>query len=699
MIQHLSTRLSRLTTHDLIRWAIYALLVLVPSVYSTQFESAFTTPKLLVMRLITLFIVGVWATQIFAQRKFLYRTSPLNKWIAGYAVALVLSTLFSRYILVSLFGEQGRFLGLFTHLNLLFLLGVAMNFFQTKQEIRNALRISVVTAVALAFYGLLQFKGWVGAENWDHDPTLRIFGTFGHSNHFGAYLGMHVLLILGLAWTSKNKMVRIVYAMAALPVLAALLATASRGAFVATAMSAIAFVLLLAGFYRKWLQKNLKSILVTFGIFVLLIGFFYKPILNRFEHLNLTQRTLQTIEFIQAGNVPDRVSWWLSSFEMIQDRPLFGHGLSTFHDIYNLYRRTDYRVPGDEQDLFSPESAHMEYFDIAATQGLFGLFMILGLIFTWIWCMIKILRSEEADWSDKILGAALLTSGGVYYVQLLISFGVVATLIPQYLLVGLSMAFYHLVVDPRPQHTQFRVIPVQGPKAWGGTFILLPLFILSFWFTSRQAAAEFYLKQGQLAEAEKQVAQTLENYEKATDQMPWMVRYWEVYGQAAFQFMYEAPNLELVEQLGNVAIAADQRAYALVETQPHIPANLALVYVAYGDVMEAKGAKVEGQAWREKGIEMYRKALEVAVNNPRFYYTFSKLLLALGREHEAQEAFLETLKIREPYQDSYYQIALIETNFKNYESARNFVQKALQQDPSDERVKALLQRINAESGG
>ena len=95
---------SKISTQDFIRWLIYGLVVLVPAVYSTAFDSAFTLPKLTVLRVITLLIVAVWGLQIFVQGELRIRKSPLNKWIFGYGIVCVLTTLFSTYFWVSFFG-------------------------------------------------------------------------------------------------------------------------------------------------------------------------------------------------------------------------------------------------------------------------------------------------------------------------------------------------------------------------------------------------------------------------------------------------------------------------------------------------------------------------------------------------------------------------------------------------------------------
>ncbi|MFA6436347.1 MAG: O-antigen ligase family protein [Candidatus Gracilibacteria bacterium] len=689
--------LKNITTHDLIKALICALVVLVPVIYSTGFESAFTVPKLTLVRIVTLLIVAIWGVQILAQGKLIYRRSPMNKWIGMYGLVLILTTLTSTYFWTSFFGDGSRFLGLFSMLNLLFLMVVVIQFFNDKKEILRYVRLSVWMAVALSIYGLLQFKGWAGAEGWSHDPTVRVFGTMGHSNHFGAYLVFHVMLLIGLLLRSKKWGHRLLCGVGLLPMLATIVATASRGAFLALLFASMVFMggVVIRGW--QWIKKNKKPIVGVVGAGILFVGIFHNAILYRLENLNLTQRTISSIESIQSGQIPDRISWWFSAFEMIKDAPILGHGLATFHDIYNPYRRADYRVPGDIQDLSSPETAHMEYLDIAATQGLLGLWVYLGMIGCWILLLRKVIRSAKTLFRTKILALSFLAAGLAYFTQALLSFGMIGTLVPLYILMGMSVVLYHSTEDPKSQTEQFVTVRLGALAKISGACVVGIVWVLSAWFTLRQAEAEWFLNKAEIKETQRDVALMLEDYQSAVQNMPWMSHYFIAYGVSAYTFgLYDNP-IEIEMTLLKTSIDAYENAYQLVQTVPDVPANLGVACIAYADVVEEKGSIIEAQDWREKGVEMYRNAVEVAVNNPLFMYNFGIVLTSQDEKREALDTFLQVLAIRDPYQDTYYRIALLSTELKDYDTARLYIQKALQENPADENVKALLQRINAET--
>ena len=689
---------SKTSTQDIIRWLIYALVILVPTVYNTAFDSVFTLPKLTALRVITLLIVAVWGIQIFAQGELRYRKSPLNKWLLGFGAVSALSTIFSTYFWVSFFGGQAHFLGFMTVANLLFLVMVMTTFFQDKKELQTYIKISVWTAVVLSIYGLLQFKGIAGAEGWDQDPSFRVFGTMGHSNHFGAYIAFHVMLLMGLWVNARTFSQKAIYGVGIVPMLATILATASRGAFFSLIAGGLIFGAGMAYHHRKDFYKKKKKIIALLISVLILAGIFHGPLSRRFTHLSITQRTISTIQFVLEGNVPDRVSWWLSSLAMTRDHPILGQGLATFRDVYNPYRRTDYRVPGDIQDTFSPEMAHMEYLNIVATQGVLGLGMYLGLIVCWILLLLKVMRDPEVQMTQKITALSFLSAGLVYFIQVSMSFGVIGTLVPLYLLLGASASLYHITSDTTLQSKQFKYIALNREKKLAFVLMVLIIYLFSAWFTLRQAAAEYHLQQGDQARKEGEVALMLDHYKEATTAMPWMYEYWQKYGEGAFYFgTFENNDIEIIDTLLSTSIKSYEQAYKRVQTMPSIQSNLALATMTYADILAAQGQTTKASAARDRGIALYREAIEVAVNNPLFSYTYAKLLHSMNRNDEARNAFLYVLELREIYQDTNYQLALIETEEKNYDKARAYIQAALRDDAGNENIKALQQRIYSES--
>ncbi|HMR01354.1 MAG TPA: hypothetical protein PKA32_03115, partial [Candidatus Gracilibacteria bacterium] len=141
-----------------IRYALYALIVAIPVAFSPAFHTVFSAPKLLALRLITLFIFLLWGAKIYIEEHFTFRRGPLNWVLLVYAIVSILTTIYSVAFYTSLLGAQGRFLGIFTILNLLVLplfIGTHLN----KKQFIPLLKISPITASFLALYGIAQYFG------------------------------------------------------------------------------------------------------------------------------------------------------------------------------------------------------------------------------------------------------------------------------------------------------------------------------------------------------------------------------------------------------------------------------------------------------------------------------------------------------------------------------------------------------------
>src|SRR5690606_4640907 len=109
---------------------------------------------------------------------------------------------------------------------------------------------------------------------------------------------------------------------------------------------------------KTGLKKLFLPLFLIVAIAIAAIAVFGKDL----EKLPIIDRTVATITAARDGIVPDRVSWWMSSLDMIAERPLLGFGLSTYRDVYNQFRRTDYRTLENNgmQDIITPETAHNE---------------------------------------------------------------------------------------------------------------------------------------------------------------------------------------------------------------------------------------------------------------------------------------------------------------------------------------------------
>jgi len=614
-----------------LEWLIYAMVILVPAVFSPWFYTVFSEPKVFVLRIITLAAISLLGCKWFVEGKISYKKSWWNIIALAYAGVSFITTFFSQNFYTSLYGAEGRFIGLFTILNFLILGWLVMNTLP-KHQVPKLIKVSFITSSVLALYGLLQWAGvmdglqkiWWGQNFiWSESPVDRVFGTIGHGNHFGAYLGMNIML--GLAWFGLTKKVvpKIFIVASLLLHLGVLLLTGSRGALggllAGVVVWLIYWTLLRGKKITHWFKTtSAKIFLVIAAVIIIVVG-----VSGIWQKFPLVERTVSTIDFMNQGNIPDRLSWWYSTLDMIKDRPIFGFGLSTYRDVYNQYRRTDYKVnaPGDQQDFITPEAAHNEYLNTAATQGIVGLLCYLALIGFVLWQLGKNILHEKNIDEEWLLSAGIFAAIIVYSVQVFVSFGVVTTMAILFILLGAGLS-----ISPGNEQK----INIKNSAGYLVTLIIAVIVCGGLICASKELSAEWHYQQAIIAESKGDTEQAIENYQYAVLEKPNEYAYNLGFGDFALkQSANKSLKTNVQQKMLILAISNYEKALQINQGHPSIYYNLAVAELRLSVSMAAEGKYYSA-------MSHFDEAIRKAVNNPMYAYQSAKALMAL----KSQEALL-----------------------------------------------------------
>lgn len=630
MKKNISTQLEKI-----IEWLIYISVIIVPLIFLPQVNSVFAESKLFVFRVITLLIILLWAFSCLFADKIRVRFAKFFWFVIAYAAISIVNTFVTINIVTSLFGTYGRFLGIFTVINLLFWVYIVFSFLNTREKILKLMWFSVITAFVVAFYGLLQyFDLFVNIIPWTMDPMDRVFSTIGHSNHTAAYLGMNLMLLLPLILNEEKKKKKVLMWIGFALIALTLILTASRGGVFAVIFTGIIWMI----FILK--SKKLSKKTFKYSIFCFLIAAVFGIILSGpISKIGVVERTTSTITFVLQGHMPDRVSWWLSSLEMIADKPFLGYGLSSFKDVYNQYRRTDYRVPDDLQDNITPETAHNEYLNITATQGIIGILIYLAMLFELISASIKYIK--KADQKDKIVVLGLLTALLVYLIEVFISFGTVPTLFVVFTIMGLLISYInlHVRIGDFKINMLFKII------------ILLVAIVVSGVFgyhSINEIRADYTFKQAIRYGVKGDVENAIIYFEKVQSLMPQIAEYYE--GHAAFLFEFA---IRLPEQLqGPYLLDANEvyiKAMNANDSIPNIVANRSLILSRLAD-LNRNNEKIFNE-YKQLAIAGMTAAALMAENNPFYSYKAAQMHEYFELYDAAAEFYYDTLKIRPDYKN------------------------------------------------
>jgi O-antigen ligase/tetratricopeptide (TPR) repeat protein len=257
------------------------------------------------------------------------------------------------------------------------------------RELRPLMWTILVTGFAIALIGLVQQLAatsrpmgifspydWHGYQPWG----ARAFGPFANPDHYANYLAMVLPLALAavlfpelLGKVRDRGAVALIGAAVTLTMLAALIATGSRGGWSAAAVGTLVFllmavrlprdrrpVLLQHGRYRGLVLTVAAAATVTAALYLTAADY----------RVNAGQRVQ---EAFTRADLAARVKPARDSLDMIADFPLLGLGSGAWPDIFRRYSS-----PPWSPDFWP--AAHDEYVQLAVETGVVGFLLALAAV-------------------------------------------------------------------------------------------------------------------------------------------------------------------------------------------------------------------------------------------------------------------------------------------------------------------------------
>ena len=255
---------------------------------------------------------GSFILKLWREKNLSYIFTPFNMIIVAFLAITTVSSVAGFAPASSL-----KIIMLYAAFALVYMLIV--NTVKTRQAWNILVKSMVICGVILAFYGLLQnfvFKSttasWVDANMFQNIKT-RVYATLDNPNVLGQYFIFTIPVAFAVLWKTKDEKSFLFYAFACLLMVACLLYTWSRSAWVGVVLALGIFLVVKD---RRW-------------FIVCLIALFLMPFV-------LPESILSRITSL--GNTKDsstayRISIWRASFEMAKDYFLGGIGVGT--DAYS----------------------------------------------------------------------------------------------------------------------------------------------------------------------------------------------------------------------------------------------------------------------------------------------------------------------------------------------------------------------------
>ena len=335
----------------------------------------FYLPKVAAMIVLVLSFLAVLAINKI-RFKDIVQKDRINISLFIYFILLAASVYAAENKVFAIIGVPGRWEGLVT-ITLYMFLFITARLYLVPDE--GLFKIILVTAIIVSIYGILQtmnfdpFPRDVLRENW----SKRAFSTIGNPNFLGSYIVLIIPTSIYFYIIKKNITGLTAYAI----LFYCLLSTGTRGAWLGTIASIMAFAAIHYMYFR-YSKGEFTRYIILLVITILLLALYNfnteGAFIDRF--LSIAR---DANEFLTKGDRADysganRGFIWKRVAELIKKRPLAGYGIENLGEAFKKYYTKDMIELWNEVRYL--DKAHNEYLHIAVTSGIPSLLVYLTFI-------------------------------------------------------------------------------------------------------------------------------------------------------------------------------------------------------------------------------------------------------------------------------------------------------------------------------
>ncbi|HAS92299.1 MAG TPA: hypothetical protein DCS12_08745 [Clostridiales bacterium] len=335
----------------------------------------FYLPKVAAMIVLVLSFLAVLAINKI-RFKDIVQKDRINISLFIYFILLAASVYAAENKVFAIIGVPGRWEGLVT-ITLYMFLFITARLYLVPDE--GLFKIILVTAIIVSIYGILQtmnfdpFPRDVLRENW----SKRAFSTMGNPNFLGSYIVLIIPTSIYFYIIKKNITGLTAYAI----LFYCLLSTGTRGAWLGTIASIMAFAAIHYMYFR-YSKGEFTRYIILLVITILLLALYNfnteGAFIDRF--LSIAR---DANEFLTKGDRADysganRGFIWKRVAELIKKRPLAGYGIENLGEAFKKYYTKDMIELWNEVRYL--DKAHNEYLHIAVTSGIPSLLVYLTFI-------------------------------------------------------------------------------------------------------------------------------------------------------------------------------------------------------------------------------------------------------------------------------------------------------------------------------
>lgn len=707
---------------------------------STRIGQQIHFPKMILLQVGTLILLGIWAAGFFYSHRPRLRRSPLDLPVAIFILMAAVATVFSLDVPLSFFGKYRNAEGLLLLMTYAAVYFLVVQVHWSEDRVYKMFAAILGGGVLVSAYGFAQHWGWDFIQ-WNTVPfTLRrSFGTFGNPSLLGGYLTVVLSIGVGLYLRSRKLWAQIVTGLMVGLVWTTLLFTYTRGAWLGGGISLLVLAFLplwrlrrqigvesqgVAKALRAEWSSHLKSAIAMAAIILLVFGFFlYEPYLKARQDGGASAAALSAETRLSVKNdssIEDRVEIWKSSLAMIADRPVVGQGPDTFQLRYGQYQTL--RSAQVEKAGAHAEDAHDYFLDVAATMGLPGLAGFLAIVFSLIGFSFSrrswYPRGAEKKFSerggDRGSRETAASAHAAHLRDRIIAYTALSSAAAAYLIdvsftinvVGGAFLFWlvaSMIAANRASDRNMSAYWVKQPGiAVPGMIVVSLIIAAGLYHNINSVIADYkYAKAGNLwgqavqMQSEAGLQEAAKMYYEAIDANPRMDRYMSELSQRYVQLAGGSGSLGLWQE----AKKANERG---IESRPLEP-----WFYINGAIIDSRLAFNEPELLARAEAK-YKKAIKLYPNSARAHHFYGLFLSENKRWDEALPEYKKALLADPTYTDVTFALGLWHARVaeelskkspkeakKHRTEARLIFEKTVTGDPAYEQAKQELAKLKS----
>ena len=655
---------------------IIALVVLVPTVFSTHCITLFIPPKEAIMQVLVLLALMFWGLKMVSKEEFKFTSTPLNFPLLSFIIICTLSLMWSNNFFVSL-----KELPLFLAGPLLYF--IIVNNVSGQEQINRILTITLIVGGLFGIYGILQYRG-IDFSIWIRNiGRQQVFGLFGNVNYFAEYLIIPLPIAVSLFFASQNKFKKSLLLIAILAMGISLTVTFTRSSYLGFGVSLIFMAILFITLQgNSFIKENKKFfIIILVAIIIITLLFVIPSPLNKSGTIISTIKSrISVSQLSESYSISTRISNWKFTTLMIKDNPLLGSGIGTYK--YNsLKYQARFLEQGQNRSIYPyvfATKTHNEYLQLWAELGIVGLGIFIWLIISYFYYGLRFIKRVKNRYKQGIIIGLM---GAVIAVLIDGIFGfplhLPATIVLFWLALALTIVTIKSEIGAEEVDTSKKdsnQISLFKPLLY---IIIILLTIFLCVTVSRPFIARTYWYYGNKeVEENKDVNKAIKMYEEALKWDPYLG---EVY--------YQMGKILQNKRLYSVALEYFEKAEKYVD-HPDLPQDLASLYLRINLFDRA--------AFKLKQAISYQKNEESMVP---MYNQLGSIYFRQKNYKQAEMAFKNALKIDNDFVNSHYGLASVYLQQNRPDEALQELQKVIELAPDSQLAKnalGLIQKIAQE---